>query len=175
MTPPVDNGTIPESVQFDAVNENSAEHGDGSLGEQLMQSPAAESTSGQDGLPEESSSDFVLAGVQNSVVDHKGAHSENQLKEMNYSDHATEVHCDEQIQCSSSEENQAMPASEDNLTMHGDGSPDMNVLSNYSVSPESIDDAISAENCKKVKLFTFHLNSENITCTSHQSTNSNWK
>lgn len=146
MIPPVDNGTIPESAQFDAVSENSAEHGENSMGEQLMQSPAAASTSGQDGLPEESSADSVLAGAQNSVVDHEGTNSENQQKEMDYSDHAIEGHCDEQLQCSSSEENQAVPTSEDNLTLHGDGSNDMNMRSNYSVSPESIDDAISAEN-----------------------------
>lgn len=41
----MDNGTIPESGQFDTVNENSAQHGDDSMEEQLMQSPAAASTS----------------------------------------------------------------------------------------------------------------------------------
>ncbi|KAE8788772.1 hypothetical protein D1007_37135 [Hordeum vulgare] len=45
ITPIVDNGTIPESGQFDTVNENSAQHGDDSMEEQLMQSPAAASTS----------------------------------------------------------------------------------------------------------------------------------
>ncbi|EMS55502.1 hypothetical protein CFC21_002573 [Triticum aestivum] len=151
--PPVDDGTIPKSVQFDAINENSAEHGENSMGEQLMQSPAAASTSGQDGLPEEIDSDSVLAGAQNSVVDHEVAHSENEQKEMNYLDPATEDHRDEQIH-SSSEENQAEPTSEDISTLHGDDSPDMNVRSNYSVSPESIDDAISAENCKKNTLLS---------------------
>ncbi|KAI5018478.1 hypothetical protein ZWY2020_043366 [Hordeum vulgare] len=152
--PPMDDDTIPESVLFDAVNENSAEHGERSMGEQLMQSPAAASTSGQDDLPEEIDSDSVLPGAQKSVVDHEVAHSENHPKEMNYSDHATENHCDEQIQCSPSEENQAVPTTEENLTLHGDGSPDMNVQSNYSVSPESIDDAISAENSKKNTLLS---------------------
>ncbi|KAM3209427.1 hypothetical protein ACQJBY_063867 [Aegilops geniculata] len=154
ITPTVDNGTIAEFGQFDTLNENSAEHGDGSMGEQLLQSPAAVSTSGQDGIPEESNSDSVLVGVQNSVVNHEGSRSVNQQKEMDYSDHAIEGHCTEQIQCSSSEENQAMPTSEDNLTLHGDGSPDMNVRSNYYVSPESIGDAISAENCKKNTLLS---------------------
>lgn len=91
-----------------------------------MQSPAAASTSGQDGLPEEIDSDSVLAGAQNSVVDHEVAHSENEQKEMNYLDPATEDHRDEQIH-SSSEENQAEPTSEDISTLHGDDSPDMNV------------------------------------------------
>ncbi|KAI4986070.1 hypothetical protein ZWY2020_018700 [Hordeum vulgare] len=45
ITPKVDNGTIPESRQFYTVNENFAEHGDDSMGEQWMQSPAAASTS----------------------------------------------------------------------------------------------------------------------------------
>ncbi|XP_020149278.1 uncharacterized protein [Aegilops tauschii subsp. strangulata] len=152
--PPVDDGTIPKSVQFDAINENSAEHGENSMGEQLMQSPAAASTSGQDVLPEEIDSDSVLAGAQNSVVDHEVAHSENEQKEMNYPDPATEDHRDEQIQCSFSDENQAEPTSEDISTLHGDDSPDMNMRSNYSVIPESIDDAISAENCKKNTLLS---------------------
>ncbi|KAE8810865.1 hypothetical protein D1007_12362 [Hordeum vulgare] len=105
-----------------------AEDGENSMGEQLMQSPTAASTSGQGSLYEESNSDSVLADAQNLAVDHEVANSENKHQELNYSDHATEDHCDEHIKSSSSEETHAMPTSENNLTLHGGGvSHDMNM------------------------------------------------
>ncbi|KAM0916174.1 hypothetical protein ACQ4PT_010277 [Festuca glaucescens] len=150
LTASVVNDTLSEPRQFDvAAKEDSAENEDSPMGEQLMQSPAAASTSDLAGLPEESNSDPVLAGAQNSVTDH-----ENQQKIMHSSDHRTGGHGDEQIQCSSAETNQGMPVSEDNLALHDDGSHESNMGSNYSVSTESIDDIISAENYKKNALLS---------------------
>ena len=145
------NETLSEPRQFDvAANEFSTDNDESPNGENLMQSPAAASTSHLAGLPEESNSDSLLDGVQNSVTDH-----ESPQKEMDISDHINGGHGDEQIQCSSSETNEVVPISEDNLTLHDDGSNDTNMRSNYSVSPESIDDIISAENFKKVKTVYF--------------------
>uniref|UniRef100_A0ACD5TAP0 Uncharacterized protein n=1 Tax=Avena sativa TaxID=4498 RepID=A0ACD5TAP0_AVESA len=102
-----------------------------------MQSPAAPSTSDLAGLLEETNSDSLLEGAQNSVTDHlNGGRG------------------DEQMQCSSTETNQGMPISEDDSALHDDGSHDTNMQSNYSVIPEAIDDVISAENYKKTILLS---------------------
>ncbi|KAM0865796.1 hypothetical protein ACQ4PT_043028 [Festuca glaucescens] len=145
LTASVVNGTLSEPRQFDvAAKEDSAENEDSPMGEPLMQSPAAASTSDLAGLPEESNSDPVLAGAHNSVTDH-----DSQQQVLHSSDHHTGGHVDEQVQCSSSETNQGMPISEDNLMLHHDGSHDTNMGSNYNVCSESIDYIISAENYNK--------------------------
>uniref|UniRef100_A0ACD5TH56 Uncharacterized protein n=1 Tax=Avena sativa TaxID=4498 RepID=A0ACD5TH56_AVESA len=132
LTVPVVNGTPTESRQFDVAEEySSLKDDDGTMGGQLMQSPAA-AASDLAGLPEETNSDSLLDGARFSVTDHlSGGHG------------------DEQIQCPSSEINQGMPISVDDSALHDDGSHDTNMQSNYSVSPEAIDDVISAENYKK--------------------------
>ncbi|CAM0955653.1 unnamed protein product [Alopecurus aequalis] len=147
---PAVNDTLSEPRQCDvAATENSTDNEESPNGGNLMQLPAAASTSDLAGLTEESNSGPLLDGSQNSVIDH-----ENQQKEMHISDHLNGGHGDEQIQCSSSETNEGVPISENNLMLHDDGSNDTNMQSNYSVSPESIDDIISAENFKKNTLLS---------------------
>jgi hypothetical protein len=157
LTATVVNDTLSEPSQLEvAAKEYSAENEESPNMDQLTQSPAAASTSDLAGLPEESNSDSLLAGAQSSVIDH-----ENQQKVMQLSAHINGGHGEEQIQCSSSETTQGIPISEHTSVLHDDGSHDTNMQSNYSVSPESIDDVISAEDYKKVKQFP--LNSGDIT------------
>ncbi|XP_047043726.1 uncharacterized protein LOC124647921 [Lolium rigidum] len=143
------NGTLSEPSQFDvAAKEDSAGTQDSPMGEHLTQSPSAGLASDLAVLPQESNSP-VIAGTQNSVTEH-----ENQQEVMHSSNHHTCGHGDEQVQCSSSETNQGMPVSEDNLALHDDGSHDRNMGSNYSICPESIDHIISAENYNKNALLS---------------------
>lgn len=73
---------------------------------------------------------------------------------MHCSNHLLGGHGDGQLHCSSSDKKLGMPASDDDLPLHDDGSPDMTSQSSYSVCLASLDNAIAGENYKKITLLS---------------------
>ncbi|WVZ98414.1 hypothetical protein U9M48_043863 [Paspalum notatum var. saurae] len=134
---PVDNNTTSSCVQFDQPNLTTVEKQDSHMVKQLKQPPTGlypevfgvPSTSGQNHVSGESSSDSLLAGSDSLLAS-------------------------SQLQHTSSERNTEISDSEGDMSLHDNGSPRVNLRSSYAVDLESLDTVIAHEHYKKNTLMS---------------------
>ncbi|KAJ1262759.1 hypothetical protein BS78_09G134600 [Paspalum vaginatum] len=133
---PVDNNTTSSCVQFDQPNKTAVEKQDSLMVKQSKQPPTGlypevfdvPSTSGQNHVSGESSSDSLLAGSDSLLAS-------------------------SQLQHTSSERNTEISDSEGDMSLHDNGSH-LNLRSSYAVDLESLDTVIAHEHYKKNTLMS---------------------